>query len=248
MLGSRLAMETDVPTDTKTCERMEDAVAVQAEHANRCSANQVYPDPMCLTSFGDDSTEPPALPCTRDGALIDNGAAAPKSCLSPVEMRTPTAAGGLRPGTASTAMMTIFPQPIFSWNFGETKKYTSRINYNLGPSWRRVIQTKSRQTLMFNPGGFTSSFCACPFLRTWRALLFGERFVRALDVAGVFFGRMKTLEYHFRSEVQATSTYCGRSPFLRNQADTGNRQSPTTRGYRSWGDGRMSGNAMERGA
>ena len=35
---------------------------------------------------------------------------------------------------------------------------------------------------------------------------------------------------------------------LRSQADTGNRQSLTGRGYVSCGDERMSGNAMERGA
>ena len=38
-------------------------------HNADCSANQVDPDPMCLTSFGDDSTGPPALPCSRDDAL-----------------------------------------------------------------------------------------------------------------------------------------------------------------------------------
>ena len=59
---------------------------------------------MCLTSFGDDSTEHPALPCCRDDAMVGRGAEAPKPCLSPVEMLTLTPAGGLLPaGTASTA-------------------------------------------------------------------------------------------------------------------------------------------------
>ena len=50
---------------------------------------------MCLTSFVDDSTEPPALP-PRDDAMLDKGGAeAPKSCLSSVEMHTLTGAGGI---------------------------------------------------------------------------------------------------------------------------------------------------------
>ena len=108
-----LAMEEDVPSDTKTCERKEGAAtAVQAKHGDNCSANQVDPDPMCLASFGDDSTGPPALPCLRDDALVDNGAAALESCFSPLEIRTPTAAGVLLPAdTASTATRTTFDQP-----------------------------------------------------------------------------------------------------------------------------------------
>ena len=57
--------------------------------------------------------ESPVLPC-GDGARVDKGAEAPNLCLSPVEMHTLTAAGGLLPaGTASTAMMTSFPGYIF---------------------------------------------------------------------------------------------------------------------------------------
>ena len=113
----RLAMEADVPSDTKSRKRMEDAVAVQAKHGDSCFANQIDPDPICLTSFvGDNSSGPPALPSTRDDALVDNGAVAPKQCLSPVEIRTPTATGGLLPaGTASTATRNTFPRPLFPW-------------------------------------------------------------------------------------------------------------------------------------
>ena len=110
----RLAMEADVPSGTMTRERTEGAAAAtQAKHGDSCSANRVDPDPMCLTSFSDDSTSPPTLPCSRDNALlVDNGAAAPKSCLSPLEMRTPIAAGGLLPaGKTSTATRTTFDQP-----------------------------------------------------------------------------------------------------------------------------------------
>ena len=109
----RLAMEADVPVDKKTRERTKGAAtAVQAKHGDSCSANRVDPDPKSSTSFGDDSIGPSGFPCTRDGALVGNGAAAPKLCLSPLEMRRPTAAGGLLPaGTTSTATRTTTDQP-----------------------------------------------------------------------------------------------------------------------------------------
>ena len=67
---------------------------------------------MCLTSFGDYSTGPPALPCSRNDALVGNGAVAPRSCISPLEMGTPTAAGGLLPvGITSAATRTTLGQP-----------------------------------------------------------------------------------------------------------------------------------------
>ena len=98
--------------DTKTRERMEGAAtAVRAMHGDSCSTNRVDPDPMGSTSFGGDSTGPPALPCSRDDALVGNGAAVPKSCLSPLEMRSPTAAGGLLSADmATTATKTTFHQ------------------------------------------------------------------------------------------------------------------------------------------
>ena len=85
-----LTLEANWQAGTKTRERTEGAAtAVQAMHGNSCSANRVDPDPICSTSFGVDCTEPPGLPCSREDALVDNGAAAPKSCLSPLEMRSP---------------------------------------------------------------------------------------------------------------------------------------------------------------
>ena len=103
-----------MPSDPKTRDRMEDVVADRGISRDSSSANQVDPNQMCLTSFGDDFTGPPTLPCSRDDALVDNGAVAPKPCLSPVEMRTRTAAAGLlHAGTASTTMKTIFPRPLF---------------------------------------------------------------------------------------------------------------------------------------
>ena len=98
----------DVPADKKTRAGTEGAAtAVQAKNGDSCSANRVDPDPKQSTSFSDDFTGPPALPCSRDDAQVGNGASAPKSCISPLEMRTPTAAGGvysdedhLRPATS----------------------------------------------------------------------------------------------------------------------------------------------------
>ena len=101
-------MEADAQADTKTRERTEAVTkAVQAMHGDSFSANRVNPDPMCSTIFGV-KAEPPALPC-RDDVLVENGAAAPNSCLSPLEMRSPTAAGDLLPaGMATTATRTTF--------------------------------------------------------------------------------------------------------------------------------------------
>ena len=72
-----LAMEADMPSDIKTRNRMEDVVADRGTSGDSSFANQVDPDQMCVISFGDDFTGPPALPCLRDDALVDNGAAAP---------------------------------------------------------------------------------------------------------------------------------------------------------------------------
>ena len=61
----RLAMEADVPSDIKTHKRVEDGVAIQAKHGDSCSANQVDPDPMCLTSFEQG--------CQKNGNVFWNG-------------------------------------------------------------------------------------------------------------------------------------------------------------------------------
>ena len=174
----RLAMEADGPSDTKTRERTEGAAkAVQAKHGNSCSANRVDPDAMCSTSFSDDSTGLLALSCSRDGALVGNGAAAPKSCLSPLQMRSPTTAGGLLPaGEASTTTRITFHQPRLRFcPTEETNSERTSTQYALyynssfwlnrlpAPSWRRVIQTKSRQNLVFNPDGSKGRLRACLF-------------------------------------------------------------------------------------
>ena len=94
---SRLAMEADGQVDTEIRERTEGAAtAIQAMHEDSCSVNRVDPTPKTTSiSFGVKG-DSPALPC-RDDVLVDNGAAAPKSCLSPLAMRTTTAASGLLP-------------------------------------------------------------------------------------------------------------------------------------------------------
>ena len=107
----RFTMEGDVPADKKTRERTEGAAtAIQAKHGDSCSPNRVDPNPMCCTSFGDDSTGPLALPCSRDDVLVGNDAAVPKSYLSSLEMRSPTAASRLLPASkaSKTAKMTFY--------------------------------------------------------------------------------------------------------------------------------------------
>ena len=80
----RLAMEADVQAHTKTRERTGGAAtAVQAMHGDSCSTNRVDPNSMCSTSFGGDFIGPPALPCSRDDAVVGNGAAAPSRVSHP---------------------------------------------------------------------------------------------------------------------------------------------------------------------
>ena len=76
----RFATKENVKPDTKARKGMEDVAVERVKSVDNCSA-QVATDPMCLTSFGDNFTGPPPLPCTRDDTLVDNSAAAPKSCL-----------------------------------------------------------------------------------------------------------------------------------------------------------------------
>ena len=80
---------------------------------------------------------------------------------------------------------------------------------------------------MFDPGGSTGRLRACSFLGTWRALLFREVFVRALDKAAALYDRLVTGSHYLAEEVQENCLrrrYSGRSLFLRRQAGTGNRQ------------------------
>ena len=120
-----LTMGGDEPADTKTRERTEGAAkAVQAEHRDSCTAQRVQKGPKTSTCFGV-MAEHPDLPC-RDDVVVKNGAAAPKSCLPPLERRSPTAAEGLLPiGEASIATMTTYNQPplrLYSTEETDSKK------------------------------------------------------------------------------------------------------------------------------
>ena len=159
----RLAMEANGPTDTKTRERTEGAAkAVRAKNGDSCTAQRVQDKPKTSNCFGV-TAEPPALPC-RDDVLVENGAAAPKSYFPPLEMRSPTAAGGLLPtGEASIATRTTYNQSLlrlYSTDKTNLKRTNLRTlilsvsydssfvwknNLPAAPSCRRIIETKSRQ-------------------------------------------------------------------------------------------------------
>ena len=119
--------------------------------------------------------EPPALPC-RDDVVVESGDAAPKSCLPSLEMRSSTAACGLVPtGKASTATETNFNQPPLRFHSTEETdleassketnvrtstpyaSYDSSVfqesKLSAAPYCRRVVETKSRQNMTFDPGG-----------------------------------------------------------------------------------------------
>ena len=122
----RLTMEADVPADMKTHERTEGAATVvQAKHGDSCFTKRVQAGPKSSTSFGK-KAEPSTLP-RKDDVLVDIGAAAPTSCLSPLEVHTPTAAGGSLPaGTAFTTTRITFDQPLLWFcPTGETNLRTS---------------------------------------------------------------------------------------------------------------------------
>ena len=109
----RLTTEADVESDTKTRKGTEDAAADRVMNENSSSARRVHTYGQTSSTSLGMTAELPALP-RRDNVMVDKGAEAPKPCISPVEMRTLTAAGGLLPaGTASTAMRTIFPRLLF---------------------------------------------------------------------------------------------------------------------------------------
>ena len=166
----RLAMNAEVQEDKKTRESTEDFA--QDGRLGDISSDRVH-DPMRLTSFGDeDYTEPPALPC-RDDALVNQGHEVAKPCLSPVEIRKSTSAGSfLLAGATSTTKTqgTNCPPQLLPWNFRETSEEknncTTRHTFaKYNRSWHpKVIETKSRQIMVFDPGGLSGyCLCGCPF-------------------------------------------------------------------------------------
>ena len=190
----RLAIEADGHANTKTRERKEGAAtAVQAMRGDSFSAHRVEPGPNTnSTSFGV-KAEPPALPC-RDDVVVKSDDAAPRSCLPSLEMRSPTAAGGLLPtGVASTATRTTFNEPLLQfyateemnpeedlkkenvWTLIPSACYDSSFWKLLAaPYCRRVVETKSRQNRTFDLCGSQDHLRACPFMGTWRTLVCGE--------------------------------------------------------------------------
>ena len=121
---------------------------------------------MYSTSFGDDGTGPRAPPCSGENALVDNGAVPPKLCLPSLEMHSPTAAGGLLPiGEASIATRPTFNQPPLRlyWTEETISSSTQYVSYDssffqksnlpAAPSCWMVIETKSGENRMFDPGG-----------------------------------------------------------------------------------------------
>ena len=161
-------------------------------HGDSFSARRVDPDPKTTsTSFGM-KAEPPALPC-RDDVVVENRAAAPKSCLPSLKMRSPAAAGVLlRTCKISSATETTFnksplrPYLTEEANSKETNLWTStpparyddnssrRNKLLAAPSCWRVIETKPRQNRTFDPGSSQDRLRACTFLGTWCALPCGE--------------------------------------------------------------------------
>ena len=134
--------------------------------------------------------EPPALPC-KDDVVVVCGTAASVSCLSSLDMRSSTAAGGLVPtGDAFTASETTLNEPPLRFCPTEEtdlepsckKTSTPYASFDSSSFWRllaaqycwRVVDTKSSQKRTFDPGGSRSHLRACPFSRSWRALVCGE--------------------------------------------------------------------------
>ena len=191
---SRLAMEADGQASTRTRERAEGAAAAaQAMRGDCSSARQVEPGPTNSTSFGMKAEPPALIPC-RDVSVVECGAAAFKSCLPSMEMRTSTAAGGLVPtGDVSKASETTLDEPplkfclteepdlkaensrtsIPSASYDSSSDFQER-NLSAPPYCRRVVDTKSGQNRTFDPGGSRGHLRACPFWGSWRALFCGE--------------------------------------------------------------------------
>ena len=180
----RLAKKADGQASTKIRERTEGAAtAIQAMCGDCFSARRVEPGPRTnLTSFGV-KADPPALPC-RDDSVVECGAAAFKSCLPSMEMRPSTVAGGLIPtGNASKASeTTLNERPLWfclteetdlkadnSWASVPSTSYDSSSvfqerNLSATPYCRRVVDTKSGQNRIFDPGGSRGHLRACLFL------------------------------------------------------------------------------------
>ena len=188
----RLAMDADGLANTKICQFTEAAAtSVQAMHGDDFSASRVDPGPRTgSTTFGG-KAEPPALP-RRDDVLVENGAAAPNSCLPSLKMRSPTAAVGLLPtGEAAIATMTPYNQPLlrlYSTKEMDSKKTKLRTRILssrmtavscLLPPLAGGSSTLNQEKIGCSILAVQGRPRACPFPGSWRASLCGEVHVTA---------------------------------------------------------------------
>ena len=235
-------MEADIKPDTKTRKRMENVAADRVMSGDSSSA-QVDPDPMCLTSFGDDSTGPPALPCSRDDILVDKGAAVPKPCLSLMDMRTLTAAGGLLPADiASTAMRTIFPRPFFLGSLEKPRNVPAGQTTSLPPFVDGGLFKRNQRKLWCSILAVLQVVCAPARFCEGEARCFAGTFSfgrRIVPEAGAFFGtKWKSgTSYSERGTSDSFTPYVLRLfLFLRSQAGLNkSSKSDGTRLYELWG-------------
>ena len=157
----RLAVKADAFEDKKSRESREDFAP--DGRLRDILSGRVHDHSVRLTSFCDQEyIEPPAFPCGNE-ALVNQGAEEPKSCISLVEMRKSTPASSvLHASSASTykAQGTNFPPQLLPWSFRETIEgnnigtTTRQAFAKYNRSWHQnVIETKSRQSLVFDPAG-----------------------------------------------------------------------------------------------
>ena len=159
----RLAEKADVLEDKKTRENREDFT--QDGRLGDISSDRVHA-PMRLSSFGYQySIEPPALPC-RDDALVNQGHEVAKVDLDGESDPDVTEIGHV----LLAIRKTNFPLQLLPWSFREMSEDTNIgtttrqtfAKYNR--SWHpKAIKTKSRQNMVFDPGGLSGCLCGCPF-------------------------------------------------------------------------------------
>ena len=164
----RLAMEADVTKDTKTRKRTEGAAAAERVISRDNSSTEVDPDPICLTSFGDDSTGLPALPCLRDpgrqrrsGAKVvsltrGDAQANSRRWLTPRWHSLYSDEDHLSP-TAFFLELCRRDQETYLQDINSIRLVLQQFLEVEG------LEAKSRQTLAFDPGGCTGRLRACPF-------------------------------------------------------------------------------------
>ena len=195
-------MEADGLANTKTLECTDGtATAVQAMYGDSCTARKVQDGPKTSTSFGG-KAEPPDLLC-RENVLVENGAASPKSCLPSLEMRSPTAVGGLLPTReVSTATKTTYNKtPLRLYATEETNPKPKKEGLQFYPTdaiagfGNCLLPPPAGESIKQNPGKIGRSIQAVfkvvsapAHLWDRGARCFVWRFMLGLDETGAFFG------------------------------------------------------------